>query len=101
MSKNNFNKRDIYTNLSIKKGYSILLSRKIINDLVKILFYEVEKNSLYLKNIGSFKILNKKERIGRNPKTKEVYKIKARKSLIFKPSINLLKKINKYNEKIN
>lgn len=101
MSKNNFNKRDIYTSLSIKKGYSILLSRKIINDLVKILFYEVEKNSLYLKNIGSFKILNKKERIGRNPRTKEIYKIKARKTLAFKPSTNLSRKINIFSGKIN
>ena len=50
--------------------------------------------SFNLKNIGTFKILNKKERIGRNPRTKEIYKIKARKTLAFKPSTNLSRKIN-------
>ena len=94
MSQNNLTKDDICIFLSRKKGYSVLYSKKIINNLIEILIDEIKENSFNLKNIGTFKILNKKERIGRNPRTKEIYKIKARKTLAFKPSTNLSRKIN-------
>ena len=101
MSQNNLTKEDICIFLSKKKGYSVLYSKKIINNLIEILIDEIKENSFNLKNIGTFKILNKKERIGRNPKTKEIYKIKARKTLAFKPSTNLSRKINLFSGKIN
>ena len=101
MSQNNLTKEDICIFLSRKKGYSVLYSKKIINNLIEILIDEIKENSFNLKNIGTFKILNKKERIGRNPKTKEVYKIKARKTLAFRPSTNLSRKINTFSGKIN
>ena len=47
---------------------------------------------LNLKNIGSFKLLNKKKRVGRNPKTKEEHIITERKSVSFKAS----KEVTKY-----
>ena len=94
MSQNNLTKEDICIFLSRKKGYSVLYSKKIINNLIEILIDEIKENSFNLKNLGTFKILNKKERIGRNPRTKEIYKIKARKTLAFKPSTNLSRKIN-------
>ena len=101
MSQNNFTKEDICIFLSKEKGYSLLYSKKIINYLIEILIDEIRENSFNLKNIGTFKILNKKERIGRNPRTKEIYKIKARKTLSFKPSTNLSRKINIFSGKIN
>ena len=101
MSQSNLTKEDICIFLSKKKGYSVLYSKKIINNLIEILIDEIKENSFNLKNIGTFKILNKKERIGRNPKTKEIYKIKARKTLAFKPSTNLSGKINLSSGKIN
>ena len=101
MSQNNLTKEDICIFLSKKKGYSVLYSKKIINNLIEILIDEIKENPFNLKNIGTFKILNKKERIGRNPRTKEIYKIKARKTLAFKPSTNLSRKINIFSGKIN
>ena len=101
MSQSNLTKEEICIFLSRKKGYSVLYSKKIINNLIEILIDEIKENSFNLKNIGTFKILNKKERIGRNPRTKEIYKIKARKTLAFKPSTNLSRKINIFSGKIN
>ena len=101
MSQNNLTKEDICIFLSRKKGYSVLYSKKIINNLIEIFIDEIKENSFNLKNIGTFKILNKKERIGRNPRTKEIYKIKARKTIAFKPSTNLSRKINIFSGKIN
>ncbi len=101
MRQNNLTKEDVCIFLSKKKGYSVLFSKKIINNLIDILINEIKENSFNLKNIGTFKIFNKKERIGRNPRTKEIYKIKARKTIAFKPSTNLSRKINIFSGKIN
>ena len=45
-------------------------------------------------NTGTFTVKNKKERVGRNPKTKVESKIHSRKVVTFKPSLLLKKKIN-------
>ena len=44
---------------------------------------------------GTFQVRYKKSRIGRNPKTKEKKIISERKVVLFKPSKELKKKINK------
>ena len=94
MTRNNFKKKDFAKEINNRVGLSLNLSKKIIDDLIIIFSQNIKKNNLKLKNIGSFKILNKSERIGRNPKTGEDYIIKKRKSVSFITSENLTKKIN-------
>ena len=93
MSKN-LTKIQIIQNLRKKSGFSINLSKKLINDLIDVLILNIVNNKLSLKNIGSFKLLNKKERIGRNPKTKKEFVINSRKSLSFIASKRLLSFLN-------
>ena len=94
----NLKKIDIIKDLSIKTGYSSNYSKKVINELVDAILQSIKKGNLNLKNIGSFKIIFKKERIGRNPKTKKEYVISQRKSVSFKPSASLLTELNKFYE---
>ena len=91
--KKNLKKKDIVKNLSFKTGLSENYSNKILNDLIQILSHHLRTRNLIIKNLGSFKIVFKKERIGRNPKTKEEHIISARKVLSFTISQNLSKKI--------
>ena len=56
----------------------------------------IRESHLNLKNIGSFSLISKKERIGRNPKTKKEYVISERKSVSFKPSKSLLTNLDKF-----
>ena len=91
--KKNLKKNDIAKNLSFKTGLSENYSKKVVNDLIEILSHHLKTKNLIIKNLGSFKMLFKKERIGRNPKTKEEYIISARKVLSFTISQNLSKKI--------
>ena len=93
MYKKNFKKFDIVRNLSLKTGLSANYSKKIVNDLFEILSYHLKSKNLNIKNLGSFKILLKKERVGRNPKTKEEHIINARKAISFTISQSLSKKI--------
>ena len=93
MNKNNLTKIDIIKNLSKKTGFSILFSKKLINDFLDIIINQIKANELNLKNIGSFKLVKKKERLGRNPRTKEEFIISARKTLRYVASKKLLTKI--------
>ncbi len=92
--KNNITRYDISKDLHLKKGFSVSVSKKIIDDLIEILILNLKENSLILKGVGSFKIIQKNERIGRNPKTGKKYIIKARKSVSFIPSKSLSQNIN-------
>ena len=95
MSKNNFTKNDIIKNLSKKTGFSILLSNKLIDDFLNVSIESIKINQLNLRNIGTIKLIYKKERLGRNPKTKEEFIISARKSISFTPSKKILAALNK------
>tara|TARA_Y100001958_G_C21178987_1_gene509244 strand:- start:606 stop:896 length:291 start_codon:yes stop_codon:yes gene_type:complete len=92
----NLKKLDIIKDLSVKVGYSSSYSKKLVNDLIDIISENIKYGHLNLKNVGSFKIISKKERIGRNPKTKKEYVVSQRKSVSFKPSKSLLVRINKF-----
>ena len=95
MLKKDFKKIDLIKDLSLKTGYSQNYSKKIVDDLVNIFIQNIKSGNLNLKNIGSFKLLNKKERIGRNPKTKEEFIITSGKSLSFTSSKKIIDNLNK------
>ena len=78
----------------IKKRLFIIYSKTIIDNLIYSMSQILKTDNFILKNIGSFKLKNKAERIGRNPKSGEVYKIKKRKVLSFKTSKKLNNLIN-------
>ena len=86
----NIKKKDLIKNISLETGLSYNVSKKIFSDLVSALINNLNSGGLILKDIGSFRIIDKKQRIGRNPKTKEEFLIAPRKTVSFTPS----KKIN-------
>lgn len=94
MTRNSFKKEDFSKDINNRIGLSLNLSKKIIDDLIIVFSENIKNNKLILKNIGRFKILNKSERKGRNPKTGEDFIIKKRKSISFITSEKLIKKIN-------
>ena len=90
----NYKKIDIAKKISNKTGYPLSFTKKIVSCLTESLIDWIKNDSLIIKNIGSFTIIQKKERIGRNPKTNENFIITQRKSISFHPSKNILKKLN-------
>tara|TARA_B100000242_G_scaffold291052_1_gene263620 strand:- start:464 stop:751 length:288 start_codon:yes stop_codon:yes gene_type:complete len=94
VTKKNFNKENLYKLLSEKTGFSALLSKKIINDLIKTIIVEIKKENFNLVNLGKFKIILKKDRLGRNPKTKQTFIINKRKSISFIASKNFSQFLN-------
>ncbi len=92
------NKIKISKSLSSKTGLSISFSKKLNDSLIKIIIHNIIQDNFNLKNIGTFKLINKEERIGRNPKTKIEHIISRRKVIKFISSKNLNKRINLENE---
>jgi len=90
----NLKKIDLVKNINKKTGLSSSFIKKIIDDLLEIISKNIRSGNFNLKNIGSFKLLYKKERLGRNPKTNEEFIIYPRKSISFKPSKKISNKLN-------
>tara|TARA_B100000965_G_C19277370_1_gene620035 strand:+ start:310 stop:609 length:300 start_codon:yes stop_codon:yes gene_type:complete len=76
-------KKDISKKINLKTGLSNLYSKQITDDLIHTLKNLIKVKEVNVKNFASFKTINKNERVGRNPKNKEIYKIKARKVISF------------------
>jgi len=93
--RNNFSKKDISKNINEKFGISVNNAKKIFEDFIDVLTAGLKDDSFVkIKDFGTFKILEKNKRIGRNPKTKENYIISERKTVSFKPSKKIKEKIN-------
>jgi len=95
VKKNNLNKKELSQKCSKKLGLPNNISYKLIDGLIELIIKEINKGNFGLKNIGTFKLIYKKERLGRNPKTGEDFIISKRNSISFKPSKNLTKSINR------
>ena len=87
----NLVKKEISDKIHSIIGLSSKNIQDITDDVIKTLIEILIKNKkIHLKNFGYFHIIFKKERKGRNPKTKEEFIITSRNSIKFKPS-NLIK----------
>jgi len=99
MVKKNFTRKELSNNISKRIGFSKNFSSVIVDDFFESLVQHLIKfQKIKISSFGTFQVINKKERIGRNPKTKEEAKISSRKVVKFKPSSIFKKKIN-VNEK--
>ena len=98
-SQNNFTREDIAESLHNDFGLTKKDCVIFVNDIINIIV-EGLKTSGYVKihNFGSFKVIKKKSRIGRNPKTMENVMISERNVIKFKPSKIILEYINKHND---
>ena len=94
IKKPNLTKKNISKVIHLKIGLSAKKVDLIVDDFIQILKYLIRNKELNIKNFGTFKIIYKNERVGRNPKNKKKYMIKARKSLSFRISKKLNNKIN-------
>ena len=96
MINKNFTRKDLSNKIFKNLGFTKNVSSKIVDNFFEILILEIIKsNKIKISSFGTFSVLNKKERIGRNPKTKIEAKICSRKVVKFKSSSLLKEKFNK------
>ena len=96
MVQKNFTRKNLSNKIYKALGFSKNLSRKIVDDFFETLVSElIKSNRVKISSFGTFKVINKKERIGRNPKTKIETRISPRKVVKFKPSVFIKEKLNR------
>ena len=96
MNKKNFTRKDLSIKIYKSLGFSKNFSSKIVDNFFETLVDELIKSKkIKISSFGTFKVMEKNERIGRNPKTKEEVKISRRKVVKFKPSVFIKQKMNK------
>lgn len=87
-------KSDMIDLLNSEIGISKSEARTLIEDLFKILTTTLESGrAVALMGFGTFKTLDKTERVGRNPRTGQLHLVTARRVVTFKGSKKLLHKI--------
>ena len=97
MLRKNIKRKDLIANVYFNIGFSKTISENIVSDIFNLFINNIISNNvLKISNFGNFIKKNKKQRIGRNPKTKEVKVISSRNIIIFKASNLLKKRINQY-----
>ena len=95
MKRSNITKNEIIKIINSSLGTPLSLSEKILDEILNIIVDGLNsENIVKIKGFGTFKILNKNSRIGRNPKTGQTHKIDARKTVAFYPSKNFKRVIN-------
>ena len=95
MVKKNLTRKNLSDKIYKTLGFSKNFSSVIIDNFFETLIQELLKSDkIKISSFGTFKVINKKERIGRNPKTKLEAIIGPRKVVKFKPSLLVKEKLN-------
>ena len=98
MKRNNLTKKDLEKKIRYSIGIPSSFSKKILENFFNIIVQGLLRDGeVKISNFGKFKVLYKKSRIGRNPKTKKEAIISERNVILFKPSKFLKNRINNEN----
>ena len=90
----NITKKIIASRLSKDLDISQEDASNLFKTFLNVISYKANNKYIKISGFGSFKYLVSKERLGRNPKTLEEYKIKKRRKLSFIPSKKIRRLIN-------
>lgn len=95
ITRNNTQKKKIINNIFKETGLPSVYILKIVDDLISILKKNIYlKKKTKIKNFGTFFLIKKNKRIGRNPKDKINHEISERNVVTFKAADDLKKKLN-------
>ena len=95
----NLTKKDLVNLVYMQIGFSKQISENLIDEFFSSIILNLKKEKkIKISKFGTFSIREKKERVGRNPKTKEIKIITNRKVVLFKPSKEFKELINKKND---
>ena len=95
----NLTKKDLVNTIYMQVGFSKNITENLIEDFFLSIIDNLKKNKkVKISNFGTFTLREKKNRIGRNPKTKEEKIISKRNVVLFKPSKDFKTLINQYDD---
>ena len=97
MKRINLTKKEIINSIYMQIGFSRKISENLLDDIFEIILKNIIKHKkVKIAKFGTFTLRKKKQRTGRNPRTKEIKIITERNVILFKASKELKEYINKY-----
>ena len=95
----NFTRNKLAQRINVKLGYSKEEAKEFIEVFLNYIKVNINtKENIKISKLASFKVISKKERVGRNPKTGQDAIISERKVISCKFSKNLKNQINNINK---
>ena len=95
----NLTKKDLVNVVYMQIGFSKQISENLIEEFFFLIVENLQKEKkLKISKFGTFTIREKKQRIGRNPKTKEEKEISKRNVVLFKASKEFKELLNIKND---
>ena len=92
----NLTKKDLVNLVYMQLGFSKQISENLIEEFFSLISLNLkEQKKIKISKFGTFSLRGKKQRIGRNPKTREEKKISKRNVILFKASKEFKELINK------
>tara|TARA_Y100000992_G_C21267703_1_gene494869 strand:+ start:40 stop:318 length:279 start_codon:yes stop_codon:yes gene_type:complete len=83
----NLTKKDLSATLKKELKLSVDISDSLVDEFFQVIKTTLRsQKNLKLSGFGSFETFTTKERIGRNPKTMEIYKISSQSKVRFSPT---------------
>ena len=87
-------KKDIVLKVSDETEFKQIDVKKVLQKSFDCIIEALERGEkIELRNFGVFKIKQRKSRTGRNPRTGEVVPVPSRKVVVFKPGLEMKKRI--------
>ena len=95
----NLTKKEIINSVFMQLGFSKNVAENLIEEFFSLISINIkDQKKLKISKFGTFSLREKKQRIGRNPKTREEKKISKRNVILFKPSKEFKELINMKND---
>ena len=95
----NLTKKDLVNLIYMQIGFSKQISENLIDEFFLLIITNlIKEKKVKFSKFGTFSVKKKKQRIGRNPKTKESKIIKSRNVVLFKASKEFKEFISSKNE---
>ena len=83
----NLTKKDLVNLVYMQIGFSKQITGNLLEEFLDLIIQNLNsEKKIKISKFGTFSVRKKKQRIGRNPKTKEEKKISERNVVTFKPS---------------
>ena len=83
----NLTKKDLVNSIYMQIGFSKQITGNLLEEFLDLIIQNLNsEKKIKISKFGTFSVKKKKQRIGRNPKTKEEKKISERNVVTFKPS---------------
>jgi len=87
-------KKDIVLKIADESKFKQVVVKKVVHRVFDVMLEALLKgDKIEIRNFGVFKVKKRKPRIGRNPRTNQPVPVPERKTVVFKPGLEMKQRI--------